>query len=58
MLTPEEIKAKLIHPAFNLSYLSREVGIGYMTLWKLANGKLKVIPYDLVKKLSDYFNAA
>jgi len=29
-----------------------------MTLWKLANGKLKVIPYDLVKKLSDYFNAA
>lgn len=57
MLTPEEIKVKLLHPSFNLSYLSREIGISYVTLWKFANDKLQTTPYDLVKKLSDYFNA-
>lgn len=54
MLTPEEIIKKL--QPLNLSYLSRDLGISYVTISKLSNKKLKVIPYDLVKKLSDYFN--
>jgi len=54
MLTPEEIIKKL--QPLNLSYLSRDLGISYVTLWKFSNKKLKVISYDLVKRLSDYFN--
>jgi len=55
MLTPEEIIKKL--QPLNLSYLSREIGISYVTIWKFSKNKLTSIPYELVKTLSDYFNA-
>jgi hypothetical protein len=56
MFTPEEIINKL--QPLNLTYLSKNTGIKYNVLWKFANNKLKIIPYDLIKRLSDYFNVA
>ena len=58
MLTPDEIKIKLQHPTLNLAYISRDAKVDYNLLWRFANNKLQIIPYDLIKTLSDYYNAA
>jgi len=55
MLTPDEIINKL--KPMNLSAVSIAIDVNYNILWKFANQKLKRVPYDLVKILSDYFNA-
>jgi hypothetical protein len=55
MLTPDEIINKL--KPMNLTAVSIAIDVNYNILWKFANQKLKRVPYDLVKILSDYFNA-
>jgi hypothetical protein len=54
MLTPDDIINKL--KPMNLTAVSIAVGINYNILWKFANQKIKRVPYDLVKTLSDYFD--
>lgn len=34
--------------------VSREVGLSYQTVWRIARGEIKSVSYHTAKKLSDY----
>lgn len=53
MLTLDEIKARLEFA--NLAKVSRDSGVNYATLYRLANGSEP--SYSVVKTLSDYLEA-
>lgn len=40
-----------------LSYISKQTGINHFYLIRMRNGEVKNPRYDVLKKLSDYFQA-
>jgi len=50
MLTPEEVKARL--KDMNLKAVSRNAGVGYMSIYNLIKGKDSRV--SVVQRLSDY----
>jgi hypothetical protein len=52
MLTLEEIS--IILQDRNLTEVSRRCGVGYITVWRIANNKAGNVSYESVLKLSEY----
>lgn len=54
MKTKEEVMGLL--KCSNITRVARDLGMSRVHLTNFANGKRPNVSYDLVKKLSDYFN--
>ena len=55
MLTLEQVIEKLQDR--NVRHVARMTGISYSALCRVRNGQSKMVSYEIVKKLSDYFEA-
>lgn len=52
MLSPEKIQSALRDR--NLSKVSKQTGLSYMTVWRISHGCAGNIEYNTVAKLSEY----
>ena len=52
MLKLEEIQKALADR--NLRKVARAVDLSYITVWRVANGKIVEVSYSTIEKLSDY----
>ena len=55
MMTLEQVIHKL--KPMNLSVVSRKTNLAYITVWKIANARHKIVPYEAVKAISDYLES-
>ena len=52
MLKLEQVQAMLADR--KPTAVARATGLSYDTVWRVQNGNMKAVSYDVVKRLSDY----
>lgn len=55
MLSKQDVIQKL--QSINLSQMAKEVGVTRVWLSNLKHGKVPNVSYDMIEKLSDYFES-
>ncbi len=51
----EKAKRAILESGMTYQEIASKMGIGYLTMWRLLNGKRKRVPADLISKMATLF---